>query len=121
MNGPKAIYSIKSLCLIFWIINRAILNKAAIKNDIIDIAIIPCTPKYKPNAAIILTSPNPIVSLPNINPPIIVIAKNISPPTINPWNILNATFKLNIPCINVKINPTSNIVKVNLFGIICIL
>ena len=80
-------------------------------------------PKYSPKAPISFTSPNPIASFPAISPPISVINKKIPAPTSIPnilfINTFIPVFTFVITPSAVNISPNSNIVKVNLFGIIC--
>jgi len=118
INGPNGIYSFDFFILVTI---NIIPNIAPIKNDIADIAKIFDTPKYSPNAPISFTSPNPNASFPYIKLPINVIAKNIPPPTNIPSNISTVIATFDIPYKNAIINPISNIVKFNLFGIICCL
>ena len=118
INGPNGIYSFG-----FFILHSiiTILNIAPIKKDIIEIIIIFFIPKNKPNVPTNLTSPIPIASFPATIPPIIVISKNIPPPTNKPVILSKAIlvpFGLKIPFANVKISPTSNIFITNLLGII---
>ena len=95
------------------------LSIAPIKNDSSVITIMFDRPKYIPNAPISFTSPKPIASFPYTSPPISVIAKNIPAPTNIPSTIFIVIATSDNPYKNAITNPTSNIVRFNLFGIIC--
>ena len=103
-------------------IKSIIIAIAPMKNEIIEIFIMLLKPKNKPRAPMSFTSPIPIASFPEINPPSNVINKNITPPVIIPSILFNASVIpdwLNIPSKKVNNKPISKIVKTSLFGIIC--
>ena len=89
------------------------------QNETNVIAIIFDSPKYNPNAPISFTSPNPIASFPYITPPTNVISKNIPPPASIPSAMFIVIATSDSPYKNAITNPISNIVRFNLFGIIC--